>query len=130
MGELLDLIQGHRDKYGVSEAEFSRRIGSSPQTVWAWRVRGIKALPQRKQLEGVSNVTGIPYDKVLRAALADAGYVGDRTDNVRALHPPKQPVDVDAKAARTAPRFAGERSQSDTDQLGEESQDPGSDEPL
>lgn len=130
MGELLDLIQGHRDKYGVSEAEFSRRIGSSPQTVWAWRVRGIKALPQRKQLEGVSNVTGIPYDKVLRAALADAGYVGDRTDNVRALRPPKKPVNVDGIAARTAPRFAGERSQADTDQLGEESQDPDSDEPL
>jgi len=130
MGELLDLIQGHRDKYGVSEAEFSRRIGSSPQTVWAWRVRGIKALPQRKQLEGVSNVTGIPYDKVLRAALADAGYVGDRTDNIRALRPPKQPVDVDAKAARTPiDGFEGGRSHADTDALGEESQDPGSDEP-
>jgi len=52
------------------------------------------------------------------------------TDNVRALRPPKQPVDVDAKAARTSPSFAGERSQADTDQLGEESQDPSSDEPL
>jgi len=52
------------------------------------------------------------------------------TDNVRALHPPKQPVDVDAQAARTAPSFAAERSQADTDQLGEDSQDPGSDEPV
>jgi len=51
-------------------------------------------------------------------------------DNVRALHPPKQPVDVDAQAARTAPSFAAERSQADTDQLGEDSQDPGSDEPV
>jgi len=53
------------------------------------------------------------------------------TDNVHALHPPKQPVDVDAKAARTPiDGFEGGRSHADTDALGEESQDPGSDEPL
>jgi len=52
------------------------------------------------------------------------------TDNVRVLHPPKQPVDVDEVAARTSPSFASERSHADTDALGEESQDPGSDEPL
>jgi len=130
MGELLDLIQGHRDKYGVSEAEFSRRIGSSPQTVWAWRVRGIKALPQRKQLEGVSNVIGIPYDKVLRAALADAGYVGDRTDNVRALHPPKQPVDVDAVAARTVLNSEPEQREAEWATRDEGSQVPPDDDSI
>lgn len=51
-------------------------------------------------------------------------------DNVRALRPPTQPADVDGMAARTEPSFAGERSQADTDRLGEGSQDPGSDEPL
>jgi hypothetical protein len=51
-------------------------------------------------------------------------------DNVRILHSSKKPSDVDEFAARTIPSFAAERSQADTDQLGEDSQDPGSDEPV
>lgn len=69
----MDLIQTHLDKYGVKEAEFARRIGTSPQTVSNWKLRGT-TLPTRRLLEGVAEVTGLPYPTVLGAALADAGY--------------------------------------------------------
>lgn len=73
--ELLKIVQAHLDQTGVSEAEFSRRIGAAPQTVNAWRKRGIRALPDARHLRGVADVTGEPYDTVLRAALIDTGYV-------------------------------------------------------
>jgi len=54
-------------------------------------------------------------------------------DNVRTLHPAKQPQGVDdnlGQAARRAPGFAGERIAAEFAELGEGSQDPGSDEPV
>jgi len=74
VGELLKIVQAHLDATGVSEAEFSRRIGAAPQTVNAWRKRGIRALPTVTLLREVATVTGAGYGEVLRAALVDAGY--------------------------------------------------------
>lgn len=51
-------------------------------------------------------------------------------DNVRALHPPKQPVDVDGLAARTVVNSQAEQREAEWAERGQESQDPGSDEPL
>ncbi|QCW22228.1 immunity repressor [Gordonia phage ThankyouJordi] len=75
MSELLKIVQDHLDKTGVSEAEFSRRIGAAPQTVNAWRQRGIRALPAAQHLRGVATVTAVAYEEVLRAALLDTGYL-------------------------------------------------------
>lgn len=75
MSELLRIVQDHIDRTGVSEAGFSRRIGAAPQTVNAWKQRGIRGLPDARLLHGVSDVTGRPYSEVLNAALIDMGYV-------------------------------------------------------
>lgn len=74
MTRLMRLIRAHLDKYGVTQSEFARRAGTSPQTVQNWRDE-IKALPEARHLKGVADVTGLPYVVVLEAALADAGYL-------------------------------------------------------
>lgn len=73
VSELMKLVQAHLNKYGVKEAEFARRIGTAPQTVANWKSRGT-TLPSRRLLEGVAAVIGLPYQRVLDAALIDAGY--------------------------------------------------------
>lgn len=76
MGELVAIIQGHLDRYGVTEATFARRMGVNPQTINAWRTRGgLKRLPERRILEAVANETRTPYEAVLRAALLDTRYL-------------------------------------------------------
>jgi transcriptional regulator with XRE-family HTH domain len=74
-GHLWQIIQKHLDDYGVREAEFARRIGTSPQTVSSWKKRGVRSLPAKRLLVGVSDVTRRPYDEVLTAALYDAKYL-------------------------------------------------------
>lgn len=81
MTELMRLIQGHLDKYGVTRAEFARRAGTTPQTVQNWKDRPT-TLPRREHLEGVARVIGVPYTVVLNAALKDAGYREDDGDNM------------------------------------------------
>ncbi len=73
VSELLDLIQAHLDRYGVTRSEFARRAGTTPQTVQNWKDRPT-TLPRREHLEGVARVIGVPYEVVLSAALQDAGY--------------------------------------------------------
>lgn len=58
MTELMRLIQGHLDKYGVTRAEFARRAGTTPQTVQNWKDRPT-TLPRREHLEGVARVIGV-----------------------------------------------------------------------
>lgn len=81
MTELMRLIQGHLDKYGVTRAEFARRAGTTPQTVQNWKDRPT-TLPRREHLEGVAQVIGLPYIVVLNAALTDAGYREDEIDQM------------------------------------------------
>jgi hypothetical protein len=93
MTELMRLIQGHLDRYGVTRAEFARRAGTTPQTVQNWKDRPT-TLPRREHLEGVARVLGVPYAVVLNAALSDAGYrdsdeVTDLADAARTQNRPK-----------------------------------------
>lgn len=79
MSELMRLIQAHLDKYGVSRAEFARRAGTTPQTVQNWKNRP-GTLPKPEHLRGVADVIGVPFQVVLNAALADAGYSRDESE--------------------------------------------------
>ncbi|WP_069164883.1 hypothetical protein [Nocardia altamirensis] len=74
MSELRKLIQRHLDRYGVKEAEFARRIGSTPQTLYTWKRREMRQLPDKRILEGIAEEAGFPYWRVLDAALVDSGY--------------------------------------------------------
>ncbi|QIN93633.1 immunity repressor [Gordonia phage DumpsterDude] len=71
---LWSLIQAHLDEYGVTDAEFARRMGVSPQTLNSWKKRGVRQLPARDKLEAVAELTRNTYAHVLDAALVDAGY--------------------------------------------------------
>lgn len=71
---LWSLIQAHLDEYGVTDAEFARRMGVSPQTLNSWKKRGVRQLPSRDKLESVAELTRNTYSHVLDAALVDAGY--------------------------------------------------------
>ena len=89
VSELLNLIQAHLDRYGVTRSEFARRAGTTPQTVQNWKDRPT-TLPRREHLEGVARVLGVPYEVVLSAALQDAGYSdGDLPMAARTSDEPK-----------------------------------------
>lgn len=80
-GHLWEIIQKHLDDYGVREAEFARRIGTSPQTVSSWKKRGLRTLPDKRLLVGVSDVTRRSYDEVLDAVLRDTLYLPKEAGN-------------------------------------------------
>lgn len=91
---LWGLIQAHLDEYGVTDAEFARRMHVSPQTLNSWKKRGVRQLPSRDKLDAVAELTRNSYAHVLDAALVDAGYKDElRTEivevaiRVRALGP-------------------------------------------
>lgn len=96
MGELWSVIQGHLDQYSVREAAFARRMGTGPQTINAWKMRGLKRLPERHLLEAVARETGTPYEVVLRAALLDTGYLDPVTPDADGeVLPPPAPSEPD-----------------------------------
>ncbi len=78
------LIQSHLDRWGVSRAEFSRRAGTTPQTIQNWQDRP-GTMPKPEHLRGVAEVTGYPYLIVLDAALTDAGYRESLVDDLKSL---------------------------------------------
>lgn len=95
-GHLWAIIQKHLDDYGPSEAEFARRIGTQPQTVSSWKKRGIRSLPAKHLLVGVSDVTRKSYDEVLTAVLYDIKYLpkevvadGDAAPNMQQVSKPR-----------------------------------------
>ncbi|WP_378735986.1 hypothetical protein [Nocardia brasiliensis] len=74
MSELLRLVQNHIDRWGVKKAEFARRVGSAPQTLYTWAARPLRQLPDKRILEGIAREAQYPYWLVVDAALIDSGY--------------------------------------------------------
>lgn len=102
-GELWGIIQAHLDRYGVYEATFARRMGTSPQTINTWKTNGLKQLPARRLLEAVARETGTPYANVLHAALLDTGYLAAvtlETDDEALLAPAPSPDLSESHAPR------------------------------
>lgn len=99
---LWQIIQKHLDDYGVREAEFARRIGTSPQTVNSWKLRGVRSFPEKSLLVGVSNVTRRPYSEVLDAVLHDTGYLPKEQADESSTNPAggSPAIDFDQLAAR------------------------------
>ena len=108
-GHLWSIIQKHLDDYGVREAEFARRIGTSPQTVSSWKNRGVRSLPAKHLLVGVSDVTRRPYDEVLTAALYDTNYLPkeDASDGAPIVEPKK--LRATGRGTRVAPSESSPR---------------------
>ncbi|MFB7890275.1 hypothetical protein ACFCZ3_19715 [Cellulosimicrobium cellulans] len=74
-GRLWALVQEHRDAqpYPPSDRAIAARLGISPTALANWR--GPSRLPERRNLEALARLVGVPYRKVLSAALVDAGYI-------------------------------------------------------
>lgn len=76
MSNLLAIIDDYKDRHGQpSDASIARAVGIAPQTISSWRKRGIRELPARETLLRLADFMRVPYDVVLRAALADTGYL-------------------------------------------------------
>lgn len=118
MTRLMRLIRQHLDRYGVTQSEFARRAGTSPQTVQNWRDQ-IKALPDARHLLGVAEVTNLPYVVVLDAALADAGYLPSDVDDVATLEARMRRSVRDNPAVLDDLWFAVNRLKAEQQMLGE-----------
>ncbi|MFX0573138.1 hypothetical protein [Nocardia nepalensis] len=93
MSELLRIVQNHLDRWGVKKAEFARRVGSTPQTLYTWAARPLRQLPDKRILDGIAREAQYPYWLVMDAALIDSGYrdaypdVAEISQRLRLLSP-------------------------------------------
>lgn len=63
------------DHYDITAAEVGRRIGASASTVSSWRRGTLRRLPDRDQLEKLSDLVESDYAETVVAALHDSGYL-------------------------------------------------------
>ncbi len=75
MGELGRLVEAYRDGTDprVSDAWIGRKVGVYRSAVGPW-LSG-QSMPKAAHLRKLAGVIGQPYDRVLEAALIDAGYL-------------------------------------------------------
>lgn len=73
--ELGKLIDEHRaaQKYPPSYTRIAEAAGVSKQVMVKWRA-GTAGLPYAENLRGLARALSVPYQRVLDAALVDAGY--------------------------------------------------------
>lgn len=88
MSRLIGLIDEYKDRHGQpSDSSIARAIGVAPQTLSAWRKRGIKAPPEADSLRKLAALMRVDYETVvLRAALVDVGWVDEDPPNETASH--------------------------------------------
>lgn len=75
--ELGRLIEAYRaaQTYPPADAAIARRLHVSKSTVGNWLRGGGGRLPEVDHLRRLATLTGVPYLRVLDAALSDAGYL-------------------------------------------------------
>lgn len=76
MSRLVDLIDDYKDRHGQpSDRSIARAIGIAPQTLSAWRKRGIRELPAAETLRRLAGFMGVDDKVTFYAAGVDAGYI-------------------------------------------------------
>ena len=74
MGQLWELVQAYVDRHGTSERQLAKRLGYASSGVFTnWREP--QKLPSSQALARFAELSGTPYQRVLDAVLADAGYL-------------------------------------------------------
>ena len=93
MGELGRLVEAYRDRTDprVSDAWIGRKVGVGRSAIGPWLAG--QSMPKAPHLRRLATVIGQPYDRVLEAALVDAGYLLKESVG-NAQHP--APIDADA----------------------------------
>lgn len=93
MSYLLDLIDDYKDRHGQpSDASIARAIDVSPQTISAWRKRGIRDLPAAETLRKLAAFISVDERVTFDAAAIDAGY----------LRPPAEPDATQTRSSESA----------------------------
>lgn len=96
MGALFDIVEQYRARFSPHEPTYSKvaqEVGVSRQGLLNWKTP--TKLPDLDLLWSLSEVTGVPYQRVLDAALDDIGYLNPNGDEIAARrstkHPPRGP---------------------------------------
>ena len=135
MGELWNLIEGHRDaqQFPPSYRAIAQKLGVSQGLFATWK--NPKSLPSKENLINISRLVGVPYRYVLDAALIDTGYQASLRDeeggggHVRSA-PITEAGETPAQEDHTLAAYHDEADQPPNTDIGEHSQDPGTDEPA
>lgn len=80
-GHLWAIVQEWLDAqvFRVSQRQLAAHIGVGHSTLTDWKYA--RTTPSPGDLRALATAIGVPYDKVLDAALIDAGYREPRTSN-------------------------------------------------
>ena len=127
MSELWAIVQRHVDRWGVTSATLSRRMGSKPQTLSSWKHRSLKKLPEKWLLEALARETRTPYEEVLTAVLRDIDYLPGESEG-RGQRPAAiaaETVPADAMSDLTAEELERQLRTEASRQPPPESADPG-----
>jgi transcriptional regulator with XRE-family HTH domain len=82
MSRLVGLIDDYKDRHGQpSDSSIARAIGVAPQTLSAWRKRGIRELPAAETLRRLAAFIGVSEQATFYAAGVDAGYIQEAGPN-------------------------------------------------
>lgn len=75
-GHLWGLVQAYIDRqpYPPSVRQIAGRIEVAPTTLTNWG-SSLTKMPSRRTLVAFADLAGLPYERVLDAALRDAGYL-------------------------------------------------------
>lgn len=78
MGHLYDIIEKHMDSQGypVSQRQVAQRLGVAPTTLKNWQTP--RELIEKEHLVAIARLTGVPYQRVLDALLADIDYLHEQ----------------------------------------------------
>lgn len=107
MGELGRLVEAYRDSTDprVSDAWIGRKVGVYRSAVGPW-LSG-QSMPKAAHLRKLAGVIGQPYDRVLEAALVDAGYLLKESVG-NAQHPAATTTAGESPAERVTEQVADE----------------------
>lgn len=76
MSRLVELIDEYKGRHGnPSDASIARAIGVAPQTISAWRRRGIKEMPNADTMRRLAEFIKVADTDVFYAAGVDAGFI-------------------------------------------------------
>lgn len=111
MGEIGKLVQEHIDAqpYRVSVAQVAGAVGVSRQALTLW-IDG-SSLPKPENLRSLARALGLPYSRVLDAALVDHGYLPKESDGSGTAAPTNPPRAVKATKAPSRRRSGTGASQ-------------------
>lgn len=76
MSQLIALIDEYRDAHGAPpSSSVARAADIAPQTISAWRRKGLRELPDQDILERLAAFIRVDFEVVRDAALVDIGWM-------------------------------------------------------